>query len=275
MKDEYSISNLIKIGLKESEAKIYINLLKKKNFTASEISKLTGISRPKTYEYLHRLVEKGLCTEILGSVKKYAPTNPETAFSGLGQKLKFEFENNNILLSSLSEALIPLYHSQKEMKDPLDYIQVIREKNSIIKKFESLEEIATMEVLALVKGPLAMDITKPHNLVEFNSLDQGVSYRTIYDIKDLRDVNLMNSIELFKNAGEDVKIAEELPIPFKMYIFDERIVMFILEDKISSGSKLTALIIEHLDLVLGLKAIFDIYWQSSSTLEEFKTKKKI
>ncbi|HHI88186.1 MAG TPA: TrmB family transcriptional regulator [Candidatus Cloacimonetes bacterium] len=270
MKEEYSISNLIKIGLKESEAKIYINLLKKKNFTASEISKLTGISRPKTYEYLHRLVEKGLCTEILGSVKKYAPTNPETAFSGLRQKLKFEFENNNILLSSLSEALIPLYHSQKEMIDPLDYIQVIREKNSIIKKFESLEEIATMEVLALVKGPLAMDITKPHNLVEFNSLDQGVCYRTIYDIKDLRDVNLMNSIELFKNAGEDVKIAEELPIPFKMYLFDERIVMFILEDKIPSGSKLTALIVEHLDLVMGLKAIFNIYWQSSITLEEFK-----
>ena len=206
----------------------------------------------------------------MGSVKKYAPTNPETAFSGLRQKLKFEFENNNILLSSLSEALIPLYHSQKEMIDPLDYIQVIREKNSIIKKFESLEEIATMEVLALVKGPLAMDITKPHNLVEFNSLDQGVCYRTIYDIKDLRDVNLMNSIELFKNAGEDVKIAEELPIPFKMYLFDERIVMFILEDKIPSGSKLTALIVEHLDLVMGLKAIFNIYWQSSITLEEFK-----
>jgi len=270
MKDEYTYSDLIKIGLKESEAKLYINLLKKKSFTASEISKLTGLSRPKTYEYLHRLVEKGLCTEILGSVKKYTPTNPETAFSGLRQKLKLEFENKNILLSNLSETLMPLYRSQKEKKAPLDYIQVIREKNSIINKFESLEDIATKEVLALVKGPLAMDITKPHNIIQYDSLERGVSYRTIYNNRDLADQNLMHSIESFKNKGENVRIAEKLPIPFKMYIFDERIVMFILEDNISSGSTLTALIIEHLDLILGLKAIFSIYWQSSTPLEEFK-----
>jgi hypothetical protein len=51
--------------------------------------------------------------------------------------------------------------------------------------------------------------------------------------------------------------------------------MFTLEDRVTSKPSLTALIIEHLDLAQGLKQVFNLYWQNSITLEEFKTKEKI
>ncbi len=65
MNENFSIASLIKIGLTKYEAVIYINLLQKKIFTASEISRLYGTSRSKTYEILHKLVIKGLFAEIL------------------------------------------------------------------------------------------------------------------------------------------------------------------------------------------------------------------
>jgi len=66
----------------------------------------------------------------------------------------------------------------------------------------------------------------------------------------------MESIEKFNVAGEEVRIAVKISIPFKMYIYDKRKVMFTLEDKTISETKLTGLIIEHIDLVKGLKLNF-------------------
>jgi len=270
--DQEIIKSLKQIGFSDSASKIYLLLLQKSNCTASEISRMTGISRSKTYEYLNRLVSKGMCIEILGSVKKYASTNPTTAFKDMKQKLKLGYEKDKTVILNLSEILLPLYNTQNTYTDPLDYIQVIREKKSIIKKFETLEKQAEKEILSLVKAPLAMDLTKPHNLTEYSSLKKGVSIKTIYNTEDMNIPLLVESIETFEKAGEQVRVVDKFPIPFKIFIFDGKVVMFSLEDKIVSNSNLTALIIEHLDLAKGLKEVFNIYWNNSLTWEEFKKK---
>ena len=275
MFDQEIIRNLKQIGLSDSAAKIYLLLLHKSNCTASEISRITVISRSKTYEYLNRLVNRGMCIEILGSVKKYAATNPTTAFKDMEQKRKLDYEKDRNIISDLSKILLPLYNAPNENTDPLDYIQVIREKKSIIKKFETLEQKAEKEILALVKAPLAMNLAEPHNLAEYSSLKKGISIKTIYNTEDMNIPLLMESIETFEKAGEQVRVVDKFPIPFKMYIFDGRIVMLSLEDRIVSNSNLTALIIEHLDLAKGLKEVFNIYWDNSITWEEFKRKENI
>ncbi|MDP8200540.1 MAG: helix-turn-helix domain-containing protein [Candidatus Tenebribacter burtonii] len=266
------IESLKQIGFSDSASKIYLLLLQKSNCTASEISKITGISRSKTYEHLSRLVNAGMCTEILGSVKKYALSNPTIAFKDMQRKLKLNYEKDKTIISDLSKIFLPLYNAPNENTHPLDYIQVIREKKSIIKKFETLEKMAEKEILSLVKAPLAMDLTEPHNLTEYNSLKKGVTIKTIYNTEDMNIPLLVKSIETFEREGEQVRVVDKFPIPFKLYIFDERIVMFSLEDKIVSNSNLTALIIEHLDLAKGLKEVFNIYWNNSIIWEEFKRK---
>jgi HTH-type transcriptional regulator, sugar sensing transcriptional regulator len=273
--DALIIEKFKHLGLTEAAARIYLLLLHESNSTASEIARKTGISRPKTYEYLARLVDKGLCTEILGSVKKYAATNPETAFNKIQKQVKADYENATTVITKLTEFLLPIYLAPDSNYDPLDYIQVIREKESIVKKFESLEDMAEFEVLSLVKLPFVMDMKDTLNPVEFTSLKRDVVFKTIYNREDMDNIYLKQAVQAFENAGEEVRITKENPIPFKMYIFDEKKVMFTLEDKTASGSKLTALIIEHLDLVKGLKSVFNLYWNSSLTLQEFKKISKI
>ncbi len=78
---------------------------------------------------------------------------------------------------------------------------------------------------------------------------------------------------MFASAGEEVRIAYKLPM--KMMIFDEKIVIIALQNEITSKPSLTTMLIEHSDLAKTLKETFNMYWQKSMTLEEFKIKEKI
>jgi len=266
-----NIDKLVRIGLPESEAKVYYYLLKKKNFTAAEIAKLSNVSRSKIYEVLAKLVQRGLCTETLGRVKKYSAVNPKVGLNNLLSNLE---EKKNII-SNLLEALIPMYLSEKENTDPLDYIQVLRERSRIVEKVESLERMAKYEELTFCKGPYAMKLTKTSvsNREEFKKLKSGMKYKGIYEVDDVRKLDFFELIKMFASAGEEVRIAYELPM--KMMIFDERIVILALQDKITSKSSLTTMIVEHSDLAKTLKETFNMYWQNAMTLEEFKNKEKI
>jgi Predicted transcriptional regulators len=75
---------IINFGLSIREAKVYISLFHKKDFTASEIQQLVDIPRTKVYEVLHQLISKGMCTEKkIGRYKKYEATNPTSVFDNL------------------------------------------------------------------------------------------------------------------------------------------------------------------------------------------------
>ena len=276
MKENHYIENLVKIGLTKTESKVYLNLLKKKSFTSSEISRLSGISRSNTYEILNSLVSKGLCIEILGRVKKYSAANPKTAFNGFLQKFKQncqqEIEYKSVLLSSVSESLFPLYISEKDYESPMDYIQVVSEKQRIAEKVKSLERISKDEVLAFTKAPYAMSLNFSGNEEEFINLKRGIKCKSIYEVDEARKLDFLKMIELFANAGEEVRITYELPLKF--LIFDERIVMVTLEDMLTSKTRLTTLVVEHSALARFFKSTFDHYWQNAMTLEEFMIKSK-
>ena len=274
MRDELYIDNLKKLGLSEPESKVYLNLLKKKNFTATEISRISGTPRSKIYEILNKLINKGLCVEILGSVKKYSPANPKIAFDGLlqnyQQDYQLELENKRILTSNLIETLLPLFNSQKENVSPLDYIQVIRENGSIMRKYRYLVENAEYEMLALVKGPYIMDVQDPPDYFDqFTSTKRELKFRTVYESNELQDPDFYKAIKTFACANEEIRVIDK--IPFKMYVFDEKIAMFTLEDSISKKTSLTSMIVEHNELAKGLKDIFNLYWKNAILFENFKS----
>ena len=207
------------------------------------------------------MVSKGLCIEILGRVKKYSAANPKTAFNGFLQKFKQncqqEIEYKSVLLSSVSESLFPLYISEKDYESPMDYIQVVSEKQRIAEKVKSLERISKDEVLAFTKAPYAMSLNFSGNEEEFINLKRGIKCKSIYEVDEARKLDFLKMSELFANAGEEV-----------------RIVMVTLEDMLTSKTRLTTLVVEHSALARFFKSTFDHYWQNAMTLEEFMIKSK-
>lgn len=62
---------LVQFGLTRQEANIYLCLLRNKNLSGYEVSKLTGISRSNVYSALAGLVEEGAAYLLEGETNKY------------------------------------------------------------------------------------------------------------------------------------------------------------------------------------------------------------
>jgi len=169
-----------------------------------------------------------------------------------------------------------MYLSNSEApENPLDYIKVTREKNSICNMFRAIEEEAEHEVLSLITNPLAMNLSNlvNENSTQISSMKRGIVYKSIYEADMLLDETYMRSIEFFASEGEKVRVCDIVPL--KIYIFDEKNVMFTLEDVYHCEKSLTSIIIKHKDLAKGLKLIFLSYWNNAITLEQFKKEKDL
>lgn len=67
------VDALISYGLNEYEAKAYLALLQYGPAVAGDISRRSGIPRPRVYDTLQRLIDASLVSESGGTPKSYAP----------------------------------------------------------------------------------------------------------------------------------------------------------------------------------------------------------
>ncbi len=274
---EKYIKGLTNIGLTELEAKVYINMLKKQYFTATEIATISKINRTQTYDILSKLINRGMCSEIRGKVRKYSANDPENVFS----HLKKEIEQNRIEINKLETNLKLIYKNKENNQNPLDFIQVLTTRSSIISKVESLETDAKESVLAFNKPPYAMnigqsninnispEIRKPEQV----SITRGVLYKSLYEIEPENKQEFIKKVQYFQKMGENVKLSYKLP--FKLFIFDTRITMLALRNTAAPGLSFTTMTIEHSDFAKAHAGIFELYWEKSLTIEEFMEENKL
>jgi sugar-specific transcriptional regulator TrmB len=260
---------IIDFGLTIREAKVYTTLFRKKDFTASEIQQLVDIPRTKVYEVLHQLISKGMCTEKkIGRYKKYEAVNPVSVFDKLLQDLSVKENIANKILKILS----PIYEQRKEKDNPLEYIEVLKDKKQIHKKWISLFRKAKQEILGFTKAPYTAPFTEDMN-DEIDALKSKVNIRSIYEYKDVIKEELVKVISFWVSAGEEARVIKELPM--KMIIFDEKITVFALNDPISLKPSITTMIINHPSFAKALKYVFESVWEKAIPFEEFKIKEKV
>lgn len=263
------VAELKKVGLTENEAKVYSCLLKKHTFTATEISQFCNVNRSRIYSVLESLINKGLCIEILGRVRKFQAAAPDVAFE---QLIKEQDKKLNIL-KSLPDLLSPIYNSNTDNSSPLDFIQVFSTPASIIKKNHTLELESKEFVLSFCKPPYAMSKSIEIHEEQWESMEKGVNYKSIFEVEPDNLDFFARQMKNFEDKGEEIKIAYHLPI--KLHVFDDQIVMFSMINKINPDDNLTYLVIEHPDLAETLIATFYLHWEKAMTVSEFFEKENI
>lgn len=263
------IEKLIAVGLTENEAKVYCGLLRKHQFTATEISHYAGVNRSKIYSVLSSLAQKGLCIEKLGKVRKFEALEPNLAF----QQLIEEERKRMTLVTELPELLSPIYNSNKTNSSPLDFIQVFSTPASIIKKNHTLELESKEFVLSFCKPPYAMTKSVEIHEEQWESMKKGVLYKSIFEVESDNLDFFSRQMKSFEDKGEDIRIAYHLPI--KLHVFDDQIVMFSMIDKVNPDENLTYLVIEHPDLAETLIDTFYLHWEKAMTVSEFLAKENI
>ena len=268
------INQLQEIGLSKREAEVYLALLQKKEFTAPDIAKITTITRTKVYEILQNLINKGLCSENhKDAVKVYRGVNPKIAIKNILEIHKNELEKKKKIARNFEDILTSIYKENLTNYDPLDYIEVVKDRGQIKERWLKLQASTKKELLIFTKAPYT-------GLLEDNIEDQNeitlkkVKVKSIYESKDVKNKSqkkeFIKIIESYIATGEEARIIKNLPM--KLVISDESLTMFALNDPISLKASITTLIVNHPSFAIALKNVFNSYWEKGITLKEFKNK---
>jgi len=263
------LEQLKSAGLTENEAKVYCCLLRKHEFTATEISQCAGVNRSKIYSVLSNLAQKGLCIEKLGKVRKFEAIQPDTAF----QKIIDDQKQKLDTITELPTLLTPIYNSNKNISSPLDFIQVFSTPASIIKKNHTLELESKKCVLSFCKEPYAMIKSLDIHEEQWKSMETGVVYKSIFEVEPDNLEYFAKQMKSFEDNGEDIKVSYHLPI--KLHVFDNHTVMFSMINTINPDENLTYLVIEHPDLAETLITTFYKYWNEALSVSDFLEKEGI
>lgn len=160
---DQKINLLEKIGLTESESKVYLALVQHGTKSGYEASKLSMVPRSKIYNILESLVNKGfvLFSENEGN-NRYASVPIEE----IAERIKHETEDT---LESLSEKL-----KEHATTTDLDYIWRIRTYKNVFAKCRTLIKEAQTELLVQVWEVDLPEILEPLKAMEENGVLVGL-----------------------------------------------------------------------------------------------------
>jgi HTH-type transcriptional regulator, sugar sensing transcriptional regulator len=258
-----SVAQLVKLGLTSYEAKAYLTLILRDSFTAAQVARQSGLPRQRIYDVLGSLVQKGLAASRPGNVVKYAATPPEFAIDLLLTAHREQLETMERQARSMAHNLKPAFEAGQEHTDPLEYIEVLRDRRAINERFAELQAGVKKEILVFTKPPYA---TPPQENVEGLEVIQTHAARSLYEYSIFDDPAVARGVQRFVEAGEDARFVPSLPL--KLVIIDETIVMFGMEDPVAGSSDLTIVVVEHQSLAKVLKTAFDAIWETGMTFQQ-------
>ena len=260
---------LVDIGLNLREARIYLSLLTRHDFSVTEIAKSARLSRPAAYELLNKMVMLGICKEKPGKVKRFMAISPGIALRHLIENQAEEFktilESRQNKIGDLAPVLEDLFGQSRGQEDPLDYFEVLRDKKQIALGFLKLQRQVREELQAFIKPPYS--IALEDNIEEFDILKRGVNVRGIYEF-DGNHERTIKMIEPYFKSGEDARIIKSLPT--KLAIFDSRISLLALNDPVAGKASITTLCIVHKDFSMLLKEAFESFWAKAIPFADFR-----
>jgi sugar-specific transcriptional regulator TrmB len=257
------VAQLTRLGLTSYEAKAYLALIRRDSYTAAQVARQAGLPRQRIYDVLGSLVQKGLAVARPGNVVKYAATAPELAIDLLIQAHRQELSEMERDARSMVDHLKPAFEAGQVQTDPLEYIEVLRDRRAINERFAELQGAVKREILVFTKPPYA---TPPQENIEGLEVTQTHEARSVYEFGVFDDPAVTEGVRRFVEAGEQARFVPDLPL--KLVIIDETIVMFGMEDPVAGSADLTIVVVEHSSLAKVLKTAFDAYWASGLTFEQ-------
>jgi len=257
------VAQLTRLGLTSYEAKAYLTLIRRDSFTAAQVARQSGLPRQRIYDVLGSLVQKGLAVARPGNVVKYAATAPELAIDLLLTAHRDELSRMERDARGMVKDLKPAFEAGQAHTDPLEYIEVLRDRRAINERFAELQSAVKKEILVFTKPPYA---TPPQENVEGLEVIETHEARSLYEFSVFDEPAVMRGVQKFVEAGEDARFVPELPL--KLVIIDETIVMFGMEDPMAGSSELTIVVVEHQSLAKVLKTAFGAIWATGLTFDQ-------
>ena len=186
------VAQLTRLGLTSYEAKAYLTLIRRDSFTAAQVARQSGLPRQRIYDVLGSLVQKGLAAARPGTVVKYAATPPELAIELLLAAHREQLDQMERDARQMVTDLKPAFEAGQEHTDPLEYIEVLRDRRAINERFAELQANVKKEILVFTKPPYA---TPPQENVEGLRVIRTHEARSMYEFSIFDDSAVMRGVQ--------------------------------------------------------------------------------
>jgi len=137
------VDKLVRLGLSEYEARVYATLVGLGKATAREIHEASKVPRPRVYDVLKKLVEKGFADVEEGEPMKFTAANPRSAVGRLRDEI----------VRLAEECITELENLKLERRHRFSPALVTRGDKNIIEKVREAIAESEREVLIVTTNP--------------------------------------------------------------------------------------------------------------------------
>lgn len=253
----YLHEELVKFGLGDKEAKIYLSLLESGHSSVSDIAKKSKLNRSTTYVILDSLLEKGLVGIVEDAkIKYYSAVTPDRIVQFLENKSKKYNEFVGIARNILPE--LKALHKGVGLKPRVKFFDGVEGIKSAYE--ETLNSTETISAFASIEN-----------------MHQALSdyFPAYYHRRAAKNIKINAIFPDTPEAQERVKnntqeLRETACIPHKEYqlspeimIYDNKVVFLSLIEKF-------AFIVESQEIADAMKVIFKLSWSEAQKLDKKK-----
>ncbi len=195
---------LKKLGLNSYEASAYLALVKVKSATASKLSELAHIPRPRVYDVLEKLEQKGLVKIIPQRPIRYEAIPIKKAIEHLKRKRMEEFKKEISELDAIGDELARELKEEGKEKISSGEVYYLADRRNIYNTIRTLVENANNHII--IGGDeigLARKLEYMGDVIE-SAKSRGVMFKAIKG--DHRFAIVDNEVILFLNNPKDPRL---------------------------------------------------------------------
>jgi sugar-specific transcriptional regulator TrmB len=218
--------SLRSIGLTSYESEAYLALLKSRELTAEEISKMTSVPITRVYGTLERLMQKGFARIVESRPKKFRAISPEEAKREYLTHVRRNFERNLLTMEEtmggLQRQVEPIYvesHLQVKAEELLESLEDLRVME---KRTSEYTQGASKEILISTALFSWLPKLKPQLR---NALARGVSVKILMQFADSQ---VKRHLDDLRNMGAQIRDTPDPWHPVRGTLVDDRDLIFVI-----------------------------------------------
>ena len=270
------------LGLTPYESRAYLSLMTHGPQSPSQLAQRSEVPRPRTYDVLQSLMEKGLLIEQSGKPSIYSAVEPSLGLKNLLVSIEMQttrqLEDKRKAVQVLVQSLSESYEEVRELKHEKGRVWFTRRDAAFIAIYCEAVKKCKEKFIVASRDPRPpekeiLDAAKV-------ALEKGKSIRVIRQITEAWTLEDLERYEELIDAGSQVRHLPLNEIPLRFTVFDEEdiIIVFPPNSKLKSPQTVEALWLRAPPLGKILCEHFEALWKNSQPilplLREIKKKKQ-
>jgi len=257
--EELLVQYLAEFGFSRNEARMYLAAVGRPPLRVAELAELSDISRPKAYDAIYQLVQKGLFNEVTGQASghgaRFQAVEPGLVVQRLRHQSALEQADRVQDTAMLVADLFARYYEAPQGDDPFEYVELIRNSDAAWARRDAITAGAEKEVVQARR--MSAPGTRPRAGDEVG-VREGVSYRALYETGFLAFPQFTMRLAERERRGEQIRFIDRVPIG--MTAVDRRKCLLALNPTGLTSGQGSWVVLEQPALAHLLTDAFDLLW---------------